>query len=503
MFKIKSGCWFVVLVLAGVLSAAGNAQKKQTAPTAQAEVSSGPTLNARPIRNALALFGKLLQVIYSQGGAQIVIEIDPILNKTGVDKELPAEASQWVREAIAQIGYPLRSYEAIPTSLLVRPVFPGVGTSDRSTHPTPTYRVTGALERFFEREVKGKELELYVRAGGGGTSTDGNAKRTKRATVTRVTLSLTLEQPDGLDLATASYFVDILKTESDRSWGFFVGGTGVGGSRNILSAEDPGDAIFDAAAAALVTIISRAPQTLAPYYRCDTIFPEDETVNDLEHQLLNRMITGELLSKIKPFAYLSGATGMDMKTPEVTPSDRELIVKLMRNHHLDPANRDSYAQYLYELWHDVPIAEAADRLQKRIDEVIVLQKEMQAAELRRQSAEKAAAAEAKAREETLAHMDPPKFGWPNNAYILLIDLEKVNPSLRAKIFTAIRSCVAVREARLDGTGTVLAVRLRVVAGEKQASKAQAALEGAIHHAGLNADLQWARESTKHLYLSPK
>lgn len=517
---ILSRRWFLLLLVSVVVPRHGDAKTKQPTPAASVEAAAPPALSKRSIADALALFGKLLRVLYNSNGEHdFVLELSPILDKTGVGKELPSDIVQWVREAIAQIGYPLRSYEAVPTPVLVRPIFPGSAPLDRPPHPAPMYRVTGALERVFEREIRGKELEFYLRAGNGSGSTDGNLKHTDRATITRVTVSLTLEQPDGMDLATATYSVDILKTEADRSWGFFVGGTGVGSGRNLMKAEDTGDAIFGAAAAALVTIISRAPQTLAPYYRSSSIFPEDETVNELEHRTLHRMITSELLERIKPLVYLSspagsdssvaGAAKMDMSTPAVTPADREHIMTLMRGQHLDPDIQDSYSQFLYQLWHDIPIAPAADRLEKRIDEVIRIhkEKERQEAEEKRRHDEQVAA-DAHTREESWSHIGPTQFGWRTSARMVLLDLSKIpDASSRVKIIAAVRTCVGCIEVKTDATGTVLAVRLRPasrrVAIKRQTLNAQASVERAIRGTLLDADLKWVGETPKRLCVSPK
>jgi hypothetical protein len=470
-------------------------------------------MNQRPIMQALPQFGKLLRIVYTAGGErEIIIEIAPLLNKSGVDKELPNDLSQWLREAISRIGYPLRSYEAVPSSILVRPIYlPG---PDRPQRPPLTFRVTGVLERFFERQIQGKDLEFYLRVGDGKTSGDGQFKRTMRATLTRVTVSLTLEQPDGLDLATATYFVDIVKTEFDKSWGLFLGGTGFGGGRNLMVAGDPGDSIFDASGAALMTIIGRAPETLAPYYRCSSsIFPEDDVLNELERHALNRMTENELLGQIKPYLYLSNIANMDMTTRVVTPADREQIAAQMRSHHLDPSNRNALASFVYMLWHDIPIEQAADRLEKRIEEVVVIRKTRAEAEAKareEQEAEaaeaKARAAEAKAREEEAWNINPSKFRWPPETRMVLLDVSNLIGPARTRLIRALRVSYACQQVKTDPARNVIAVRMRptphVAIGAHAVENHDRVLR-ALARAQLRLEYRWVGEQFKRLCVIPE
>ena len=82
---------------------------------------AAPALVRRPIDQALECFGTQLRAYTVVDERDLVIEIDWIVNDTGVDKELPTDANAYVLRAIDKIGKPLVAFAQSPVGQSAQP----------------------------------------------------------------------------------------------------------------------------------------------------------------------------------------------------------------------------------------------------------------------------------------------------------------------------------------------------------------------------------------------
>ena len=86
------------------------------------------------------------------------------------------------------------------------------------------------------------------------------------------------------------------------SW--IAGGNGIGAGRKVTVTQDLGDALSDAAAAAVIHLLGNA--LMVPYYRCDVLFFPDHALDDRAHEAFSRLTRAVLESNVQRYLYLHG-----------------------------------------------------------------------------------------------------------------------------------------------------------------------------------------------------
>ena len=439
-----------------------------------------------PIRSTDAIlveFGAMLgpYVTAATGERPIPIEIDFIGNESGIDKELPTDLSQYARNVIEKIGGPFETYRTWPA--IVASPRPAGSTAlhfpnDRPKPPEPAYRVVGSLLRASERAVVGRDNRGDGMFGGGHTQTDLQLSGDQRRTITSLTLALTLEGPSGVAVrgASAEYRIEVEKNELNRSISIYVGGSGIGGGKKLTVTQDTGDALYNATAVAVMHLLGNA--LMVPYYRCGSLFPVDDALDNRVMNSLNRLTQSELERNVKRYLFADGYT-MDMRGPDLTEEDRAVAVLEMRRRSLEFSDRGALVEFTMQLWKNLDYTNAAKRVADRIS---------LSAQQQRERIEQAA------REQAALVVSPAEFGWPVSVRLVVVDLSRVKEGgAQDKIIAAVRTCAGCDEIRAHPTKMLLGIRL---------SSSPMEIQHALRASGLPLVYVWNNNATPRLILAP-
>jgi phosphate transport system substrate-binding protein len=198
--------------------------------------------------------------------------------------------------------------------------------------------------------------------GSGARSTDGQRQRESRSTATSVTLFLGLEQPSGLGVhgATATYQIDLIKSEKNGGWNLFVGGSGLSSSSRLKVAEtDLIGALTDITACAVVHILGNA--YMLPYFRLGDMFAPDAALEARVKETFSRLADADLERNLKRYLILSGRK-LSLSSPDLSTEDQLVVNVELARRNLDITNgrHDSLVALDLELWRTLDFRKAAE-----------------------------------------------------------------------------------------------------------------------------------------------
>lgn len=441
-----------------------------------AKVLSEPALVRRPVDPVLENFGKMVRAYMAALEERtIAIEIDCLPNDTGIDKELPSEVGQFVRNAVEKIGKPFVTIRSCPSwALLKTPAATTVGLlqQDRPKPPPADFKIVGSLQRASECLVEGGDNRIDVMAGNGSGQLNASATKERRRTVTCLTLTLNLEGRNGQVVkgAAAVYKMTVDKTELNRSISIYVGGSGIGGGRKVTLTQDVGDAISDAVAAAVIHVLGNA--LLVPFYRCDELFFPDRTLDERAREAFSRLTRAELEQNVNRYLLIDGYQ-TSWPNPNLTDGDRAIAVLEMRRRSLEFANREALVEFAFQLWKEIGYIKAA----ARVDDLVTLN-----VQGTRQLVENEAVREAR------EGISPAKFGWPLTARIVVLDMTNVKTiDVRKKIVAVARACKGCDEIVADATATMVGIRV---------SSDPSEVQYALRRSGLKLQYVWDKRQQR-------
>ena len=127
----------------------------------------------------------------------------------------------------------------------------------------------GAIVGAEQVVVKGGDRRIDAQFGGHGTSTNGGATGDHSRMLTAITIALTLEAPNSLDVqgASAQCRIYVQQTDNNNGVELYVGGNGFGLGSRLKITQDSSDALYDTMAMNLVHIMGNALKI--PYFQCD------------------------------------------------------------------------------------------------------------------------------------------------------------------------------------------------------------------------------------------
>jgi hypothetical protein len=460
---------FISSLIALFLSFGCAAKKSVAIQIQQAKTPAQPTLARRPVDPVLDKFGKMIRAYMpALDERPIVIEIDFLPNETGIDKELPSEIGPYARNAVEKIGKPFVTIRTLPSwALLKGPAGNTLGMQqDRLKPPPADFKIVGSLQRASECLVEGRDNRIDALAGNGSGQINVGGTRERRRTQTCLTLSLNLEGRSGLALpgATAVYKMTVDKTELNNSISVYVGGSGIGGGRKITVTQDLGDALSDAASAAVITVLGQA--LMVPYYRCDESFFPDESLDERAREAFSRLTRAELEQHVKRYLFVDGYQ-TSWPNQSLTDGDRAIAVLEMRHRSLEFADRKALVEFAFQLWKEIDYVKAA----ARVDDLIT--RNVQGT---RQIVENEAVREAR------EGISPATFGWPPTTKIVILDMTHVKAiEVRKKILAAARACNGCVELVSDASLTIVGIRVSTEPSEVQY---------ALRRSGLNLQYVW-------------
>jgi hypothetical protein len=440
-------------LIALLLSFGCAARKPVAIQIQEAKILAQPILVRRPVDPVLDKFGKMTRVyIASLEERPIEIDIDLLPNETGIEKELPYDIGPYVRNAVEKIGKP---FVTIRTNwdLLKNPAGSVLGLQqDRPKPPPADFKIVGSLQRASECLVEGDDKRIDALAGNGSGQLNASATKEGRRTETCLTLTLNLEGRNGQAVrgAQAVYKMTVDKTELNRSVSIYIGGSGMGGGRKVTVTQDLGDALSDAAAAAVIHVLGNA--LMVPFYRCDEFFFPDETLDERAREAFSRLTRAELEQNVKRYLFVDGYQ-TSWPNPSFTDGDRAIAVLEMRRRSLEFADREALVEFAFQLWKEIDYVKAATR----VDNVVT-----------RYVHETRQRAEDEAVREAREGISPTKFGWPASAKIVVLDLTNVKAiEVRKKIVAAARACKGCDEIVADASVSIVGIRVSSEASEVQ------------------------------------
>lgn len=450
-------------------------QQTITRAVKTSQVLPDPSPVGRPIDEVLANFAAQIAPYYSilYNFRPIVIEVDFMPNDSGIEKELPINLGNYARIAVEKIGPPLQSYMAWPGIIAIprivgNPVPPNI--NNRPAPPAPSFRLVGALLRYSEVFEKRSDQRADGSGGGNRTEFDAQLTRDKGTTITKIQISLTLEHPNGVAVegATATYEVEINRTELNRSISVFVAGTGIGFGGRYIATQNSGDAISDAVAVSVVHTLGNALKI--PYDRTGSLFKSDVSLGERMRDEFRFSSRRTLEQTIKRFLFVDGYT-MDVSTPELTNPDRAVVVLAMQRQSLDFNNHAALSEFAFRYWRTLDYKKAA----KHIAAVLGSPRP----------------ASAPAEPSVL----PSAFGFPPDTPIVVVDVSRVlDPIMRNRVISSARLCSGCSDIRQHSSvKTLLAIRT---------SSTPADVQRAINRTNLPFKYVWSDTPTPRVIIVP-
>ena len=408
----------------------------------------------------------------------VVFEIDYIANQSGVDKDVPADLSSWVRSVLERIGDPFETYRTWPSiagsahgNVLLGPHGP-----DRPKPPVPSFRVVGVLSGFKETLVNNKNHKLDIAFGGGDTSTNIQAALDRTRTVTTLSVSLTLERPDTVAVrgTTVDYEIDIAKDEKNRSIGLYVGGSGIGVGAKLTASQNTSDMMREAVAMAVIHMTAAAFQV--PYYRCSPSFSKNERLDKSVNRAFATLGDGQLEDSIRRYLFLAGKD-VNPGGP-VSAAERAVIRAEMTRRSLAD-NHEGRVEMAMQLWRTLDYHKAAER----VDDLLVA---------RQRQMNGAAARNAGNRGQQQPPPPPPpadagltaaEFGWPAYVRFVALDLSNIpDAAARNAVIRTAAACEGCYEVRPHRNPALFGLRL---------SSSPAEVDKALKRSGLAIRYSWA------------
>ena len=307
---------------------------------------------------------------------------------------------------------------------------------DRGTPPKPDFRLVGVIEGAEQVVVKGGNGRLDGQGGGGWTSTNGGANFDRGRTLTAITIALTLETPDSLDVegASARYRIFVEQTESNRGVELYMGGNGFGLGSRLRITQDSSDAIYDLMAMSLIQILGTALRI--PYDRCDAQFHRDAALERRVRQDFGGLTDLELEDELRRFMLVEGFKIGRQQGP-LQSTDQAMLMLEMQHRGLR-VDRAGMLEMAMQFWRGMNYLDGANRVAE-----IHVENNLRARQYREQEAIQQAA----------LRVDPREFGFAPGPRIIVVDLSRMaartccsRSAQHSTVFHLRRSALASAEA---------------------------------------------------------
>ncbi|QOY88168.1 hypothetical protein [Paludibaculum fermentans] len=387
----------------------------------------------RPVDVTLDQFRQLVLAYgIPMGYGPIVIEIDYLGNISMNDK-YPNDIGQYARDVLAKIGV-FRTFRTLPQAAA------STGSSgfvlpqllrERGTPPKPNFRLVGSIVGAEQVVVKGRNGRLDGQGGGGQTATNGGASFDRGSTVTAITIALTLETWDSLDVegASARYRIFVEQTESNRGVDLYVGGNGFGLGSRLRITQDSSDAIYDSMAVNLIQILGAALKL--PVHRIDSQFRRDAALEQRVRQEFGGLTDLELEDELRRFMLVDGFK-IGRQPGPLPPADKAMLMLEMQHRGLR-VERAGMMEMTMQFWRGLNYQEAANRVAE-----IRVENNLKARQNREQEAIQQAA----------LRVDPREFGFTPGSRIIVVDLSRIGrPDLLQRISATLQRCSICGEVR--------------------------------------------------------
>lgn len=163
----------------------------------------------------LADFGALVRAhTASMGDRRIIVAVNYIRNLSGILEELPSDLSEYVVNAICKIGPQFGAYREYDG-----PVVPGMFVPPvpaPANRPPASLRISGMLAAAADVEKQESRRRIDVMGGNGKGEFNAGLSRNRAQRIKSLTVTFTLEGPDRVSIASASYRVLVEKNEGER-----------------------------------------------------------------------------------------------------------------------------------------------------------------------------------------------------------------------------------------------------------------------------------------------
>jgi hypothetical protein len=387
----------------------------------------------RPLDDALARFRQIVLAYgIPMGYGSIIIEIDYLGNISMNDK-YPNDIGQYARDALAKIGV-FRTFRTLPEAAASKGssgfVLPQL-LRDRGTPPQPDFRLVGSIVGAEQVVVKGRNGRLDGQGGGGRTATNGGANFDRGSTLTAITIALTLETRDSLDVegASARYRIFVEQTENNHGVELYVGGNGFGLGSRLRITQDSSDAIYDSVAMNLIQILGAALKV--PYDRCDTQFQRDAALEQRVRQQFGSLTNLELEDELRRFMLVEGFK-IGRQPGPLQPADQALLILEMQHRGLR-VDRSGMLEMAMQFWRGLNFADGANRVAE-----IRVENSLRARQNREQEAI----------QEVALRVDAREFGFTPGSRIIVVDLSRISrPDLLLQISGTLQRCSICGEVR--------------------------------------------------------
>jgi hypothetical protein len=436
-----------LFLLAALAAASAFAKDKKLAQgRKKADELPVPFLVRRPGDTLLRQFGEMAATyLAATGDDPIALEIDYIGNESGTDK-LPNDIGQFVRNELEKIGQ-FQSYRTLPEAI-ASPRSAGIVLPqllrERPRPQQAAFRLVGSLQRATEVTTKGGSGRGDALVGGGKTQTNASLTGDRTHTITALTIALTLEYPNGMSVpgATAQYRIDVTQSEKNNSISVYIGGSGVGFGSKLKITEDSADALSDTVAIALIHVLGNALHI--PYDRLSPVFQPDNALESRVRDGSARITQAQLEGYLKRLMIVDGF-GLDRRRPELTDTDRALVLFEMRHRNIDARDRAATLDLVMQLWRGLNYQTAAPRV---------------AALLAEDEHAKRERLERLARDQAALAVNPEEFGWSPAARIVVLDLSRIRDvGMQGKIEAVVRKCGGCGEVSHHPSKPLLGIRL--------------------------------------------
>ncbi|MDP9052786.1 MAG: hypothetical protein M3N93_00560, partial [Acidobacteriota bacterium] len=291
--------------------------------------------------------------------------------------------------------------------------------------------LVGVIEGAEQVVVKGGDRRIDAQFGGGHTSTNGGVTGDHSSTLTALTIALTLEEPNSLDVpgASARYRVYLEQTDKNNGVQFYMDGNGFGVGSRLKITQASSDAIYETMARGLVQIMGNALKI--PYFQCDQNFRSDTTLESRVRQDFGSLTDMQLEQKLQRFMIVDGSKIGRLLGP-LQPADRTLLNAEMQHRKL-PVDRNGMVELAMQFWRGIDYFGGANRM-----EGIYVQNDLVARQRM----------EAEATQRAALGIDPREFGFAPGINILVIDLSRVKrPDMLKEISATLQKCHTCGEVR--------------------------------------------------------
>ena len=360
MFNRFSLAFACVLALCPAVASA----KRKDAGDKAASMSA-PQYVVPPTQVNLADFGALVRAYTaSMGDRRIIVAVNHIRNLSGILEELPSDLSDYVVNAICKMGPQFGAYREYEGPLVPGLLVPPVPAP--AERPQAPLRISGMLAAAADVEKHDSRRRADVMGGNGKGEFNGSLSRNRTQTIKSLTVTFTLEGPDHVSIASASYRVLVEKDEAEHSFSFYVAGNGIGLDSAQMRTHSLADAIQDASDAAVIHLLGNA--LLVPYYRCGSIFAVDSNLDKRVRDTLARLTRADLEQNIKTFMIVDGYTMSGGNG--LTDHDRAVLELEMRHRSFIPANdQPSMLEFAFSLWKGLDYINGAKRVEGLLAEI--------------------------------------------------------------------------------------------------------------------------------------